>query len=207
MTTDWRVDEPARVAVLAAARLPPDLPAALPLDPVVQRVPILFGSRLTVVDVPDDAVVLRPPPPGEPVADVRAAVRDALRFPLAGEPLEALVTPRRARDDRRRAAVAPAPGRAERPAAGGARGRVGGARAGRRPDRATDAARRDRPDAPAAAARPRDGSASSPPASPGASAAPSRSTTPRSPELVELEPSGQTPLAVHPALRRHRPGA
>jgi hypothetical protein len=58
----------------------------------VQRVPLLFGTRLTVVDVPDDAVVLRPPPPGEGVADVRAAVRDALRFPLAGEPLEALVT-------------------------------------------------------------------------------------------------------------------
>ena len=58
----------------------------------MQRVPLLFGTRLTVVDAPDDAVVLRPPPPGEPVADVRAAVRDALRFPLAGDPLEALVT-------------------------------------------------------------------------------------------------------------------
>jgi len=58
----------------------------------VQRVPLLFGSRLVVVDVPDEAVVLRPPPPGDQVADVRAAVRDALRFPLAGEPLEALVT-------------------------------------------------------------------------------------------------------------------
>jgi Lactate racemase N-terminal domain len=46
---------------------------------------------VVVVDAPDDAVVLRPPPPGEAVADVRAAVRDALRFPLAGEPLEALV--------------------------------------------------------------------------------------------------------------------
>jgi hypothetical protein len=57
----------------------------------VQRVPLLFGTRLTIVDVPDDAVVLRPPPPGEPVADVGAAVRDALRFPLAGSPLEALV--------------------------------------------------------------------------------------------------------------------
>jgi hypothetical protein len=53
---------------------------------------LLFGTRLAIVDVPDDAVVLRPPPPGEPVADVRAAVRDALRFPLAGSPLEALVT-------------------------------------------------------------------------------------------------------------------
>jgi hypothetical protein len=45
-----------------------------------------------VVDVPDDAVVLRPPPPGEPVADVPAAVRDALRFPLSGPPLTALAT-------------------------------------------------------------------------------------------------------------------
>jgi len=37
---------------------------------------------------PDDAVVLRPPPPAEAVADVAAAVRDALRFPLAGEGLD-----------------------------------------------------------------------------------------------------------------------
>jgi len=58
----------------------------------VTRVPLLFGTRLSVVDVPDDAVVLRPPPPGETTADMRAAVRDALRFPLAGDPLEALVT-------------------------------------------------------------------------------------------------------------------
>jgi hypothetical protein len=36
--------------------------------------------------------VLAPPPPREPVADVAAAVRDSLRFPLAGEPLETLVT-------------------------------------------------------------------------------------------------------------------
>jgi hypothetical protein len=35
--------------------------------------------------------VLAPPPPREPVADVAAAVRDSLRFPLAGEPLETLV--------------------------------------------------------------------------------------------------------------------
>jgi Lactate racemase N-terminal domain len=58
----------------------------------VQRVPLLFGTRLLVVDASDDATVLRPPPPGEAIGDVRAAVRDALRFPLAGEPLEALVT-------------------------------------------------------------------------------------------------------------------
>ncbi len=55
------------------------------------RVPILAGSRLVVVTADDDALVLRPPAPVEGVADVGAAVRDALRFPLAGEPLEALV--------------------------------------------------------------------------------------------------------------------
>jgi hypothetical protein len=45
---------------------------------------------VVVVDAPDDALVLAPPPPPEAVADVRAAVRDALRFPLSGPPLEAL---------------------------------------------------------------------------------------------------------------------
>jgi Lactate racemase N-terminal domain len=57
----------------------------------VPRVPILSGSRLLVVDLPEGATAVRPPPPAEAVADVRAAVRDALRFPLEGEPLEALV--------------------------------------------------------------------------------------------------------------------
>ena len=52
--------------------------------------PLLAGSRLVVVATDDDAVVVRPPPPGEAI-DVAAAVRDALRFPLAGEPLDALV--------------------------------------------------------------------------------------------------------------------
>jgi hypothetical protein len=52
---------------------------------------LLAGSRLVVVDAGEDGVVLRPPPPGEAIADVSAAVRDALRFPLEGEPLGALV--------------------------------------------------------------------------------------------------------------------
>jgi Lactate racemase N-terminal domain len=52
---------------------------------------MLSGSRLVVVTAEDDSLVLRPPPPGNAVADVGAAVRDALRFPLAGEPLEALL--------------------------------------------------------------------------------------------------------------------
>ena len=52
------------------------------------RLPLLVGTRVAVVEAPDDAVVIRPPPPGEQVADMRAAMRDALRFPLAGEPLQ-----------------------------------------------------------------------------------------------------------------------
>jgi hypothetical protein len=58
----------------------------------VKRVPLLAGSRLVVVTAEDDALVLKPPPPAGSVADIGAAVRDALRFPLAGEPLEALVS-------------------------------------------------------------------------------------------------------------------
>jgi hypothetical protein len=60
------------------------------LNRVVTRVPLLSGSRLVIATAPDDAVVLRPPPPGRAAADVTAAVRDALRFPLEGESLEAL---------------------------------------------------------------------------------------------------------------------
>ena len=54
------------------------------------RVPLLAGSRLMVVDAPPEAIVLRPPPPAEPLADVGAAVREALRFPLAGGSVEQL---------------------------------------------------------------------------------------------------------------------
>ncbi len=55
------------------------------------RIPLLAGSKIAVVNASDDAVVLAPPPPREPAADVAAAVRDSLRFPLAGDPLETLV--------------------------------------------------------------------------------------------------------------------
>jgi hypothetical protein len=56
------------------------------------RVPILAGSRLQVVSVPRDAIVLRAPPPSEPLADVGAAVHEALRFPLTGPSLETMIT-------------------------------------------------------------------------------------------------------------------
>ena len=56
------------------------------------RVPLLYDSRLLVADVAPGDVVLRPPPPREPLEDVAQASRDALAFPLAGEPLERLVT-------------------------------------------------------------------------------------------------------------------
>jgi hypothetical protein len=58
----------------------------------VRRVPIPSGSRLAVVAAPEDAVMLRARAPRERGIDVSAAVRDALRFPLSGSPLEALVT-------------------------------------------------------------------------------------------------------------------
>jgi hypothetical protein len=63
------------------------------LDTPVRRVPLPSGSRITLVPVSEDDVVLRPPPPPEQVVDVRAAVRDALRFPLSGPTLEQ-ATPR-----------------------------------------------------------------------------------------------------------------
>lgn len=54
------------------------------------RIPLLAGSRVVVVNAPDNAVVVRPPPPVEPIADVAAAIADALRFPLTGPPLQEL---------------------------------------------------------------------------------------------------------------------
>jgi hypothetical protein len=53
------------------------------------RVPLLSGSRIVVASAPADACVLRPPAPGR-ATDVGAATKEALRFPLDGEPLESL---------------------------------------------------------------------------------------------------------------------
>ena len=53
------------------------------------RIPLLSGTRIVVASAPADARVLRPPAPGR-ATDVGAATREALRFPLDGEPLETL---------------------------------------------------------------------------------------------------------------------
>lgn len=54
----------------------------------MRRAPLLSGSRVVLVPVADGDVVLRPPPPPDRIVDPATAVRDALRFPLAGPPLE-----------------------------------------------------------------------------------------------------------------------
>jgi hypothetical protein len=51
------------------------------------RVPLASGSRLSLVTLPDDAVLLAPPPPLDALVDVGAAVTEALRYPLAGPAL------------------------------------------------------------------------------------------------------------------------
>ena len=63
----------------------------------VRRVPLLSGSRVVHVPLGDDGVLLQPPPPPARVVDVRAAVRDALRFPLDEPPFTALRLPATAR--------------------------------------------------------------------------------------------------------------
>src|SRR5262249_19616643 len=83
--------EPPLVALLAEARLPHELPAPAPAHRLT-RLALLADSKLAIVNAREDAVVLAPPPPRDPVADVAAGVRDSLRFPLAGEPRDALVS-------------------------------------------------------------------------------------------------------------------
>jgi hypothetical protein len=58
----------------------------------VTRIPLLADSRIVVAEPESDDMVLRPPPPGESLRDVPAAVRESLAFPLEGPPLEELVT-------------------------------------------------------------------------------------------------------------------
>jgi hypothetical protein len=56
----------------------------------VRRFPLVSGSRIALVRCDEDDVVLAPPAPLDPIANVGEAVRDALRYPLSGLPLAAL---------------------------------------------------------------------------------------------------------------------
>ena len=58
----------------------------------MRRLPLLAGSRVQLVTVGDDAVLLAPPVPLEPLAEIGAAVAEALRYPLSGASLGQLVT-------------------------------------------------------------------------------------------------------------------
>jgi hypothetical protein len=56
------------------------------------QIALLAGSRPLSIEMPPGSVALPPPPPPKAeIVDIGAAVRDALRFPLSGPPLEALV--------------------------------------------------------------------------------------------------------------------
>ena len=57
------------------------------------RAPLLSGSRMLSVAVPDETTVLSAPGPLDPITDVHSAVAEALRFPLSGQPLDVLATP------------------------------------------------------------------------------------------------------------------
>jgi lactate racemase-like protein len=57
----------------------------------VSKVALHSGSKLPLVALPDDAQLLAVPPPLDPIADVPAAVSEAFRYPLAGEPLRDVV--------------------------------------------------------------------------------------------------------------------
>ena len=91
-TSEWRfldarkIPEGDRFAVAAHVAFDRSSVKTLPMP----RVPILSGSRVVHVPVGDEDVVVHPPPPPSRVVDVEAAVRDALRFPLAGAPLSGL---------------------------------------------------------------------------------------------------------------------
>jgi hypothetical protein len=58
------------------------------------RLPLFSGSRVPLVTVDDDALLLAPPPPLDPLRDVAAAVGEALRYPLSGPTLPGVVSRR-----------------------------------------------------------------------------------------------------------------
>ena len=135
--------EPALVALLAAARLPGDVPPPVPPHPVVPRVPIPSGSRVAVVNAARRRRAAAAPAlrgrRRRRRGRSRRAPLPALRLAARGARLA-----RRHRHARRRGAGAAAAGRARRPPPLRARRRDRRARAARRPDDAPDDPRRGR---------------------------------------------------------------
>ena len=143
--------EPAVVSLLAATRLPADVPTPLPQRPVT-RVPLLADSRLVVADAGPER--RRPAPAGRPRRSLTFRPPRARRSPSRSPAGRSRARPTRGiGDDRDRAAGPADSGRADRSAPRRDRGRRRRARAARR--RAGDDPRRRRPAAADVAARDR----------------------------------------------------
>ena len=75
------------------------------------RIPLLAGTRPLIATAPDDAVILRPPPPGRGRRRRRRGRPRRAALPARGRAARGARPAPRPRDDRRRAAGAPDPGR------------------------------------------------------------------------------------------------
>ena len=145
-------DEPHVVADVAAPRIPSDVLSPVPRHRLtrrtvapdasvkmagVLRVPLHSGSRLPLVTVPDDAVLLAPPPPLEPARRRPRSRRRGASLPALRAGALGRRAARRSRDRRRRSRRRlPLPARRARPAPRRPRRRPRRARAARRAARA-----------------------------------------------------------------------
>ena len=144
-----------------------------------------------------------PPPPRAAIADVGAAVRDALRFPLAGDRWRRSSTRGAARHRSWSSRPhCPSPARTLDPRQARARRRRRRARGARRPGRAADDPRRRRP-RPAPAGRRRSSASSTPEAREFRGDVVVHDAD--DPDLVDARLGGE-PAARLPRTRRHRPG-
>jgi len=52
----------------------------------MKRIPLLTGSRIAVAEAPEDAVILRPPAPGEPCRLMTGTPSESAFDPLTRKP-------------------------------------------------------------------------------------------------------------------------